>query len=251
MIATRRETRTDAIEGQASAWSSARIAAAVVLGSWSGLFLFLLLTGRGNMYLSTRTAWVVPVGAVVLGLCAMGALASAKVLSPERLTRRGVTVAAAVLVPVVLIAASPRSTLGSFSVGKKASATGASLWTYWGTFDANSEVTLFFVTAAQYRDDAAELLADRAGSDIRFDGFVSRDASTPVDEFFLTRFVVSCCVADAAVARVRIVNVPPGRFASEEWVEVRGQIYPVGNEIIVVATSIEKIDPPDIPYLTP
>lgn len=251
MIVTRRENRAGAVEGRASAWSSARIAAAVVLGNWSGFFWFLLLTGRVDLYLSTRTAWIVPVGAVVLGLCALGALASAKMSSPERLTRRGAVLAAALLVPVVLVASSPRSTLGSFSVPKKASAAGAGLWTYWGTFDANSEITLFFVTAALYWDDAAELLSKRAGSNVTFEGFVSREAGTPADEFFLTRFVINCCIADAAVARVRIVNVPPGAFDVDEWVTVSGQIYPVGKQIIVVATSIEKIDAPDVPYLTP
>jgi len=67
----------------------------------------------------------------------------------------------------------------------------------------------------------------------------------------LTRYVVSCCVADATVAQVRVVNVTPGAFANDTWVEVTGIIYPLGREVIVDATQITEVDRPDRPYLTP
>jgi hypothetical protein len=35
-----------------------------------------MLTGRQNLYLSTRTQWVVPVGATLLTLSALGRLAT-------------------------------------------------------------------------------------------------------------------------------------------------------------------------------
>ena len=48
---------------------------------------------------------------------------------------------------------------------------------------------------------------------------------------------MSCCVADATIAEVRVVNVTPGQFANEDWVEVTGTIYPIGREVIVDATA--------------
>ncbi len=54
-------------------------------------------------------------------------------------------------------------------------------------------------------------------------------ADTPADEFLLTRYIVTCCVADATTAQVRVVNVPPGKFQANDWVEVRGPIYPLGQ----------------------
>jgi uncharacterized membrane protein YcgQ (UPF0703/DUF1980 family) len=62
---------------------------------------------------------------------------------------------------------------------------------------------------------------------------------------------VSCCVADATIAEVRVVNVTPGQFANEDWVEVTGTIYPIGREVIVDASSIAEVARPDHPYLTP
>jgi uncharacterized repeat protein (TIGR03943 family) len=238
-------------EARRPGWSGSRLLAAATLGAWSGMFWFLLGTGRTGLYLSTRTTWIVPVGAVILGLAALGLAASARVVDPAPVRRSQVLLAGALLIPVALVLASPRATLGSFSAGRKASSSGSGLQTYWGTFDRSSEITLSFVTAAQFWPGGTELLAERAGSEVDFVGFVDRDPDTPADEFLLTRFVVSCCVADATVTQVRVVNVPAGAFAVDEWVEVRGQIYPVGTEIIVTADVIEPVPAPDVPYLTP
>jgi uncharacterized membrane protein YcgQ (UPF0703/DUF1980 family) len=62
---------------------------------------------------------------------------------------------------------------------------------------------------------------------------------------------VTCCVADATVAQVRVVGVPPGVYASEDWIRVIGRVYPVGREVLVAAESIEPIPVPAQPYLTP
>lgn len=248
------ETDTRALDVPAPgrlAWSPLRIVMALVLAGWSGLYWYLLITGRMNLYLSTRTSWIAPMGAIVLALAAVGLLLASRVRSPSTLKRAHAVVAAALLVPVVLVVASPPSTLGSFSASKKASFSGKGLQTYWGRFDANSDITLFFVAAAQFWPGGTDLLAKRAGSDVDFVGFVDRNPDTPADEFLLTRFVVTCCVADATVIQVRVVNVPAGAFATDEWVEVKGQIYPVGKEIIVTADTVDEVSAPEVPYITP
>ena len=51
--------------------------------------------------------------------------------------------------------------------------------------------------------------------------------------------------------QVRVVNVTPGQFANEDWVEVTGTIYPIGREVIVDASGIAEVARPDRPYLTP
>jgi uncharacterized membrane protein YcgQ (UPF0703/DUF1980 family) len=48
-----------------------------------------------------------------------------------------------------------------------------------------------------------------------------------------------------------VVNVPPGQFQANDWVEVRGSIYPLGKQVIVNATSVEAVLRPARPYLTP
>ena len=60
-------------------WSSSRVATGLVLGAWAGLFWFLLATERWSLYLSTRTFWVVPTGAILLTIATVGRLATARV----------------------------------------------------------------------------------------------------------------------------------------------------------------------------
>lgn len=241
--------RVRTVEGR-RVWNHRRVAGALVLGAWAALFWFLVLSGRVNLYLSSRTSWIALVGAVVLTAAAFGGLASARFAGHQHLRRREAVVMAAMVLPVVIVMASPPATLGSFSAPRKTQFS-ATLRNQWGIFDGSGEITLLAVAAAKTSDEGAELLAPRAGEEVDFVGFVTRYADTPSDELFLTRYVITCCVADTAVVSVRVVNVTPGRFEPDDWIEVKGQIFPLGRDVIVSASSIEKVPRPERPYLTP
>lgn len=236
--------------GPPQAWSSSRVGGAMVIAAWAGLFWFLLLTGRDDLYLSTRTIWVVPIGAVLLTAAALGRLASARVRSPEPMHAREAWIMGLMVVPVVLVLTLPPATLGTFSAGKRAGFGGVGFTVSVGDVESGP-LTLIDVASAQFSKPGELALAKRAGEQVEFVGFVTRYADTPADEFLLTRFIVTCCVADATIAQVRVVNVPPGRFESNDWVEVRGLIYPLGREVIVNASSVEAVPRPDRSYLTP
>lgn len=231
-------------------WSHARLAGVIVLATWAGLFWSLWLSGREAFFLSSRTDWIVPVAAVLLTAATVGRAASARVRSPEPLSARELWIAGLLVLPVVLILAAPPATLGTFSAGKRADFAGAGFATSASEI-GDGALTLVDVAAGQTSEDGERALAARAGETVRFVGFVSRFDGTPADEFVLTRYVVTCCVADATIASVRTVNVTPGVFADDEWVEVTGRIYPVGTEVIVDAVDIRKVETPDRPYLTP
>ncbi len=228
-------------------WSPLRVAAALALLAWAGLFWFLLLSGRTSLYLSSRTAWVVPVGAIVLTLAAGGRLLTARSDRPEPVSRRATFGIAFILVPVAAILALPPTALGSYAASRRSLSAGFA----GGGPDlaAGGQVTLASVAAAGWSDEARTALVRRAGSRVSFDGFVATRGGQPADEFLLTRFIVSCCVADALSVQVRVVGAPPGRFAEDDWVRVEGAFYPVGREVIVDASRITPIDQPDDPYL--
>lgn len=230
-------------------WSPVRVAGTAVLGAWAALFWFLLVSGRDAFYLSTRTEWVVPVAAVLLTLATFGRIASARAAQPEPLRSRELGVMIAMVVPVLLITILPPATLGSFSAGKRSAVAGAGFSASAGDI-ATGDLTLVDVATAQTTPEGERALAKRAGEQVDFIGFVTRYADTPADEFLLTRYVVSCCVADATVAQVRVVNVTPGAFADNEWVEVAGTIYPIGREVIVNASTILDVPRPERPYLS-
>ena len=228
-------------------WSSARVATAVVLAAWAALFWFLLLSGRTSLYLSSRTAWVVPVGAAALTVAAIGRLATARAPRPEPLSRRRAWSLGFVVLPAVMVLALPPTALGSFAASRRSQSAG--FVTGASTLERGQPVTLAAVAAAGWSDDARRALVDRAGSPVAFEGIVTRREGQAADEFMLTRFIVSCCVADALSVQVRVVGAPPGSFELDQWVRVRGTLYPVGRETVVDASSVEPIPQPDDPYL--
>jgi hypothetical protein len=116
-----------------------------------------------------------------------------------------------------------RRTLGQFSAGKRSSFASAGVATSAADIGSGT-LTLVDVAAGQTTPEGEAALA-RAGERVDFVGFVTRYDDTPADELFLTRYVVTCCVADATIAEVRVVNVTPGAFEPNDWVEVTGAIY--------------------------
>jgi uncharacterized repeat protein (TIGR03943 family) len=227
-----------------------RIATGAVLSAWAATFWFVLLSGRSSQYLSPRTSWVVPIGAILLTIAAIGRFATLRQTDPAPLSSRQAWGLGLVLVPVVVTLVLPPSTLTSFAADRRGDAAAAG---YSATADeiGEGELTLLDVAGAQTSKEGQQALAKRAGEPVSFLGFVTREAGTPADEFLLTRFIVSCCVADATVAQVRVVNVPPGRWAEDAWVTVDGTIYPLGREVIVDQTSITAAAEPNPAYLSP
>lgn len=233
----------------AARWSPVRVAAGIVLGLWAALFWFLFLTGRSGLYLSTRTDWLVPVGAAILTAAAIGRLASARTARPDTLSRREAWTLGAIAAPAVLLLALPPITLGTYSVDRRSSFAGSGLG---ATARAvTGELDFVDVGAAQSFDAALAQLTARGGEPITLEGIVTEGEGLPADELLLARYIVTCCVADATVARVRVVGVPPGTFAADDWIRVQGRVYPVGREVLVAAESAEAIAVPDQPYLTP
>jgi uncharacterized repeat protein (TIGR03943 family) len=225
--------------------SPVRVATAVVLAGWAGLFWFLLVSGRTSLYLSSRTAWVVPTGAIVLTAAAAGRLLTLRTPRDEPLTSRTSWALGFIVFPAVVVLALPPTALGSYAASRRSLSAG---FAGGSGLEAGDRVTLAAVAAGVWSDEARRALVDRAGSRVTFEGIVTRRESSPADEFVLTRFIVSCCVADALSVQVRVVGAPPG-FEEDQWVRVSGTFYPVGREVVVDAASVRAIPQPQDPYL--
>lgn len=226
--------------------SPSRVVVGVALAGWAGVFWFLLATGRWTLYLSSRIFWVIPVGAFILTTAALGRLATARTELPEPLGRRDAWGLALILVPVVAVLALPPAALGSYAASRRSVSAG-----FGGTTadPSSGEVTLVDVAGAMWSQTAADALTERGGSEVSFVGFVVRREGMPPDEFILTRFLVSCCVADALSVQVRVVGAPPGELEEDQWVRVRGILYPLAEEVVVDAASVEPVPQPAEPYL--
>jgi uncharacterized repeat protein (TIGR03943 family) len=86
-------------------------------------------------------------------------------------------------------------------------------------------------------------------------GFVYRDEGFEEDRFMVSRFVVTCCAADALPVGL-YVSWPESRtLAEDQWVEISGQFELRGIDgkqiPVLMAETVTLIDIPDQPYLYP
>jgi uncharacterized repeat protein (TIGR03943 family) len=229
--------------------SARRLTTGIVLAAWAATFWWLFVTDRSSLYLSSRTAWVIPLGAVLMTIAAAGRLLSARVADPDPMRVRDLAGIALLLIPVVVVAASPVTSLGTFAVDRRASF--ASAFVSSSEDISSGELSLADVAGATRVPELMNALVARAGSQVSFVGFVDRDEGMPADEFMLTRFMISCCVADALTVQVRVTGAPPGEFEADDWVRVTGALYPVEREVIVDASRVVSVPRPNDPYLNP
>lgn len=230
--------------------SPARIASAVAIAMWAGLFWFVLLTGRTALYLGSRTHWVIPAGAIILTIVFFGRLASLRVERVEPIRARDSWTLAVIALPVVILMALPSASLGTFAVSRRASLA-SSGFASGEAIPQTGDLSLVNVGSALINRDSMRSLVARAGSASTFTGFVDREPGEPANEFLLSRFLISCCIADALSIQVRVVDAPPGEFKPDDWVQASGKLYPLGREVILDATDVHKVPKPTHPYLNP
>jgi uncharacterized repeat protein (TIGR03943 family) len=89
----------------------------------------------------------------------------------------------------------------------------------------------------------------RPGVRVELVGFTMRRPGTPDGLFQVTRFQLTCCIADATPLFVTVdppAAVPP----RDAWVSVSGPLARRSGELIVQADALRRIDEPARPYLS-
>jgi putative membrane protein len=83
-------------------------------------------------------------------------------------------------------------------------------------------------------------------------GFVYQREGLPPDTWLLSRFIITCCVADATAIGI-MVRAPGVAVEDDAWVRVQGHFVVqnvVGEQLpVLVADVVELIEPPAQPYL--
>ena len=154
--------------------------------------------------------------------------------------------------PILAIAVVAPSPLGAFAASRAPATSTTPTWDFGPlpppTGGAVDLPLTEFVGRATY-DQGRSL----RGVPVRLVGFATTDARG--DGFLLTRFVLSCCAADARPIRVAIRGGELPRPAPDTWLEVTGTWRPEtrGAEDdrppILDLTSLRTISPPANPYL--
>jgi putative membrane protein len=220
----------------------------VAMIAWAALFAWLWVSGESVRYLGPRTQWVVPVGAIGLTLAAIAYLLSTREAASTRIrTREGLGLAALVL-PVLAAAVLAHAQLGALAASNKLSSRGidSAALARLASRDAK-QIDFLQLNAAGRHEELSSELGLAPGRSVELTGFVSDTGST----FTLSRFYITCCVADAVPVGVQVAG---GRRAREldrdDWVDVTGVLTRGHREWIIRALRIERTKAPGNPYLS-
>jgi uncharacterized repeat protein (TIGR03943 family) len=93
------------------------------------------------------------------------------------------------------------------------------------------------------------------GQEAKVLGFVYRDGRFADDSFMISRFIVSCCVADATPVGLIVRWPDAATLERDQWVEVSGK-FTAGEfdgqpTPVLVAEQLTPTDVPNQPYLFP
>ncbi|HEY7454933.1 MAG TPA: TIGR03943 family protein [Thermoleophilaceae bacterium] len=229
-----------------------RAVRAIGLLAWGVLFAWLWTSGESVRYLGPRTQWVVPVGAVGLTVAAVGYLHATRGRPSSRARPPELAGLVALIVPILAAATLAHASLGSLAASNKLSSRGidASALARLASKDARG-IGFLQLNAAGRDADLSRELGLAAGKPVRLLGFVSSrpDGERP---FELSRFYITCCVADAVPVSV---HVDPGavrrpNVERDDWLDVTGVLERGRREWIVRALRIRHADAPADPYLS-
>ncbi|MCY3781018.1 MAG: TIGR03943 family protein [Chloroflexi bacterium] len=218
-------------------------------------FSWLIISGNLSNYINQRFAWLAVVGAAVFILLALvnlyGSLRSADECGHQHY-EIGWDILLIVATPLLLALLIPSRSLGIEAVNG-----GISL----------SPVGVASPAAFQRSPLDRNILDwlrefDRASSPAAFNGiaadvigFVYREPSFSDEQFMISRFTMSCCVADAFPIGLPVSASAAPDFETGVWARVRGELEAAdfGGDFMPVlfADTIEEIDEPRQPYLYP
>jgi len=221
---------------------------ALALIAWAGAFAWLWVTGESVRYLGPRTQWVVPVGAIGLSLAAAGYLYATRADAPARVSAGEALGLAGLVVPVLAAAMLANAQLGALAASNKLSSRGidSSALARLASRDAK-QIGFLQLNAAGRDDKLTGELGLHEGRSVELAGFVSESGRT----FTLSRFYITCCVADAVPIGVHVSAGRRGmKFEKDDWVDVTGVLARGHREWVIDALELEPVKAPSDPYLS-
>jgi putative membrane protein len=93
------------------------------------------------------------------------------------------------------------------------------------------------------------------GQAVDVTGFVYRDPRNGTEQFWVSRFTISCCVADATAIGMLVQTTQAASLKNDSWVHVTGKLDVgefAGEKVpMILPDKISPTDQPQNPYLYP
>ena len=257
----------------------------LVLSGLGAMLLLKITSGTLNFYINERFAWLTFVALLLLGVFALmlglrlwesrsffrfgrhaqdddaaaahDTQASDDLIAPLQLRRKGLSWSgiAIIAIPMILGLVAPARPLGASAVGTQSMGASASV---------RPGNTITLQRAATGPKNILDWLHDFArdsdpnayvGQAVDLVGFVYKDPRDTADEFWVSRFAITCCVADASAVGLLVKTSEAGVLKNDSWVHVTGKFGMgefAGQQMpIILPDKVAPTSQPDNPYLYP
>lgn len=218
-------------------------------------FSWLLISGNLAFYINQRFAWLVVVGAVIFILLALVNIYSGLRAGDgcqHQHFQIGWDILLIVSLPLLLALIVPARSLGieAVSGGISLSPVGVASQSAFQRSPLDRNILDWL---REFERAASPAAFNGTAADVI--GFVYREPGFAQDSFMLSRFTMSCCVADAFPIGMPVSAPESSDFAAGVWLRARGVLRAAdfdGDFLpVLFADSLEPIPEPRQPYLYP
>ena len=224
----------------------------IVFGSYT---VYLFVVGKLLFFIHPRYEWLTTVAGLVLVITGIsGIILNRKSLSIKDISFRSLDFVICVLIFCLFIV--PVKTLSSQSFSLRSANQSTKLSQnqaqdlkkkFTGNVDSSSFTMYDWVTAKNLKDNTIF-----NGKQFKGSGFVSKTGDDS-SMFNISRFVISCCVADATPASLLVKYDWENEYKVDDWVELTGtfEIKSVDGKAqpIIIPKTITKVQQPKNSYL--
>ncbi|MGQ9903139.1 MAG: TIGR03943 family putative permease subunit [Anaerolineae bacterium] len=219
--------------------------------------------GTLTFYINQRFAWLVFVGVLILAALALtivyqlmeqrAGMGQGSAGRGHRLSWPAVILVSIPILMGVLVPAQPlgASAIASRGIGLSAPGAAGGNAVVAQRVATGPKNILDWLRAFSRQSDPAAFV----GQEVDVIGFVYRDPRNASNQFWVSRFVVSCCVADASAIGLLVQADQASTLTLDSWVRVTGRLGLgefAGERLpVIVPDTIEPTGQPEHPYLYP
>jgi uncharacterized repeat protein (TIGR03943 family) len=232
----------------------------IILAGLALMFAVKINTGTLNFYINQRFAWLALVAVLLFSALALtvvfrlmdrAAQASPLWAGHGRISALG---AGLLALPVALGLLVPARPLGASALAGRGLGLGAPVLAGAAPVAQRTggqrNIIDWLIEISRSPDPAA-----LTGQSVDVIGFVYHDPRAKPNQFFVSRFAVSCCVADATPVALLVETDDASELKTDAWVRVVGRFglgeYAGERMPIIAAERIEATQAPNQPYLFP
>ena len=240
---------------------------AVILGGLGLMFYSKITDGTLSFYINQRFAWLSFVAVLILSALALTLvyrLIEGRRRVGEGESRRGgeehthgvswgaVGIMAIPLLLGLLVPARPlgASAVNSRGIGLSAPQRAGSVSQAQRAVTGPKNILDWLRDFAQNPDPAAF-----NGQAVDVIGFVYRDPRNAAEQIWVSRFAITCCVADASAVGLLVQTGQAASFTNDSWIRVTGKLMAgqfAGESVpVIIPDKIEPAQQPQNPYLYP